>query len=223
MKLYRFRYSPYARKVQTLLDLLGRKYEIIEVPYGDRSELARVSGGVMVPAIVDDDGRAIADSRAICEHLLAAPDGARVVPAPFEGPVWAYADFCDGPLEDILFRIASPAIRDAWKTPHERAMYVFVKERKFGAGCVDAWQRDQDALVARARRLLGPTLKTLASQPFLFGAGPTLADAALYGNCAMLQEADPALLPRVADALPGFVGRVDAWVAQARANEASGA
>ncbi len=34
MKLYRFRYSPYARKVQMLLDLLGRSYELIEAPYG---------------------------------------------------------------------------------------------------------------------------------------------------------------------------------------------
>ena len=51
----------------------------------------------------------------------------------------------EGPLEDILFRVASPHVRDAWERPFERALYVLVKERKFGAGCVDAWERDHDA------------------------------------------------------------------------------
>ena len=36
MKLYRFRYSPFARKVQMVLDLLRPPYELIEVPYDDR-------------------------------------------------------------------------------------------------------------------------------------------------------------------------------------------
>jgi glutathione S-transferase len=45
MKLYRFRYSPYARKVQAVLDLMGAKYDTIEVPYSDRDELARLTGG----------------------------------------------------------------------------------------------------------------------------------------------------------------------------------
>jgi len=41
-----------------------------------------------------------------------------------------------------MFRIGSPAVREAWPTPGDRALYVLIKERKFGAGCVDAWQRD---------------------------------------------------------------------------------
>ena len=56
MKLYRFRYSPYARKVQLLLDLLGKRYELIEVPYANRSELAALTGGyIHVPVLVTDD------------------------------------------------------------------------------------------------------------------------------------------------------------------------
>jgi glutathione S-transferase len=101
-------------------------------------------------------------------------------------------------------------VRDAWPTPGERALYALVKERKFGAGCVDAWQRDQAQLIERARRLLEPTLRTLAARPFLFGDAPTLADAALYGLCAMLEEADPKLLARVAEGLVPFARRLEA-------------
>jgi glutathione S-transferase len=116
----------------------------------------------------------------------------------------------DGPLEDVMFRIASPAMRDRWSQPGDRALYVLVKERKFGAGCVDAWERDRPSLIARARELLAPTLRTLAARPFLFGDAPTLADAALYGQCAMLEESDPRLLPQVAEELVPFARRLEA-------------
>jgi glutathione S-transferase len=210
MKLYRFRYSPYARKVEILLELAGVEHEVVEVPYLDRSELATLTGGyIYVPVLVDDEGRVHVESRAICEHLLAGELGARFVPPPWEGPIWAYHDFCDGALEDVTFRIASPGVRDGWPTAGERALYVLVKERKFGTGCVDAWKREQPQLITRAQALLAPTLRTLAARPFLFGDAPTLADASLYGVCAMLAEAEPGLLDRVAPPLTAFMARLE--------------
>lgn len=211
MKLYRFSYSPYARKVQMLLDLLAAKYEAIEVAYGDRNELAKLTGGyIYVPVLVADEDKVLTESRTICQYLLQNAAGARLVPSPWEGPIWAYADFVDGPLEDVLFRIASPAVRDKWPTPFERALYVLVKERKFGAGCVDAWERDRPALIARGQELLAPSLRTLAARPFLFGDRPTLADAALYGQCAMLEAGDPQLLTAIAPELAPYARRLEA-------------
>lgn len=197
MRLHRFRYSPYARKVQMVLELMGEPHEVVEVPYGERNDLARLTGGYVYVPVLEMGGEVLVESRAICERLLALPAGRPLVPAGLEGPVWGFADFLDGPAEDILFRIASPAVRDAWKTPWERALYVLVKERKFGAGCVDAWERDRDTLIEQARKLLSPTATTLSRQAFLFGERPTFADAALYGQWAMLEEADASLLPRI--------------------------
>jgi glutathione S-transferase len=211
MKLYRFPYSPYARKVQMVLDLAQLKYELIDVDYVDRHALAEASGGyVYVPVLVTDAGQAITESRTICEHILQGKVAERLVPAPLQGPIWAYSDFTDGPLEDILFRIASPAVRDAWPSAFARGLYVMIKERKFGAGCVDAWERDRPALLQRARALLAPTLQTLAAQRFLFGDRPTLADAALYGQCAMLEAGSTSLLEAVSPQLVGYARRVEA-------------
>lgn len=211
MKLYRFRYSPYARKVQMLLDLLGHEYSVVEVPYSDRSELARLTSGyIYVPVLVLDDGEVLTESRDICERLLAGPRSNALVPSPWQGPIWAYQDFVDGPLEDVLFRIASPAVRDRWQNPSDRALYVLIKERKFGAGCVSAWERERAALFAKGKKLLAPTLATLEAQPFLFGDRPTFADVALYGNCAMLEEGDPALLNQLSPALVAFMRRLEA-------------
>jgi glutathione S-transferase len=210
MKLYRFEYSPYARKVQILLDWLGHRYQAIEVPYSDRTELATVTGGyIYVPVVVDDGGTVVCDSRRICEHLLTGAAAERFVPPPLDGPIWAYSDWCDGSLEDVMFRIASPSVRERWRSPSDRALYVLIKERKFGAGCVDAWQRERDQLLARANAMLAPTARTLGGQPFLFGARPTLADAALYGQFAMLAAADPRLVDPFPRELRSWIGRVE--------------
>ena len=94
----------------------------------------------------------------------------------------------------------------------ERALYTLVKERKFGTGCVELWLRQQDELIAKARALLTPTLRTLSQAPFVFGQSPTLADAALYGVCAMLEAVDASLLTRIAPELATFSRRLEARV-----------
>ena len=64
-----------------LLDLLGARHDLVEVPYGQCDELARVTGGyVYVPVLVDDDGKGVVESRDICDYLLARASG-RLVPS----------------------------------------------------------------------------------------------------------------------------------------------
>ena len=214
MKLYRFRHSPFARKVQTVLDLLGLKYEAVDVQYGERNELATLTNGyVYVPVLVEDDGRVLTESRDICEHLLAKPGADWLVPSPLEGPIWGYTDFIDGPVEDILFRVASPDTRHSWPTASDRALYTMNKERKFGAGCIDQWLRDRDLLIARARKLLTPSFRTLGQQTFLFGERPCLADAALHGQSLMLRAAQPELVGRVSPGLAEHAERMDRFLA----------
>lgn len=221
MKLYRFRSSGYARKIQTLLELLGVPHEVVDVPYADRAELARVTGGyIYVPVLVDAQGRVTVESRRIAALLLEGPAGQALVPAPLEGPIWAYADYCDGPLEDALFRIASPTVRDGWSDPGERALYTLIKERKFGSGCIDAWRASRARLLEHARELLAPSVRTLQQVPFLFGAKPTLADAALYGNLVALEAAERSLPAELAPSLEPYMRRVEA--ARARVESAPG-
>jgi glutathione S-transferase len=210
MQLYRFEYSCYARKVQMALDLLAKSYAVVDVPYGDRSQLVAVTGGyVQVPVLVDAAGVVRFDSRAICVHLVSSDGGATLVPSPWEGPIWAYADWCDGPLEDVLFRLASPGLRARFERAVDRAMFTFVKERKFGRGCVEEWARQAEDLLRQARELLQPTVRTLEQQPFVFGTRPTLADAALYGQCAMLAAADPAMPAALSAVLAPWTARLE--------------
>lgn len=210
MRLLRFPYSPYAAKVRALFDLAGVPVAITDVPYADRSELLALTGGYAhVPVLVHDDGRVICDSRRIAAVLI--DEDARfspLVPPELCAAAWAYADWVENQLEDELFRIASPGIRDRFATFNEQALFVLVKERKYGAGCVDRWAAERDARLARARELLAPTVHTFARRPFVLGDGPTLADAALYGQLAMLDYADPKLHGALGPALAGFRRRM---------------
>jgi glutathione S-transferase len=210
MKLYRFRYSPYARKVQMLLELAELPHEVVEVRYGEREELAQLTGGyIHVPVLVLDDGEVVTESRRICERLVARSEARHLVPPSLRAAVWAFHDFIDGPVEDVLFRIASPAVREKWPTAWERALYTLIKERKFGAGCVDAWAAGRAQLIDRAKSVLEPARQTLAEQPFVFGDALTLADAALYGQWAMLEAESPELLREISPVFVAHARRLE--------------
>ena len=215
-KLYHFRHSPFARKVQAVLDLMHADYQRVAVAYGERNELAELTGGyIYVPVLVDDDGSVTIESRDICKRLVAKKEGAFLVPSPLEGPIWGYSDFCDGPLEDITFRIASPETRKQWPSASDRALYTMNKERKFGAGCIDQWEREREQLCARAQSFLEPSFSTLSKRPFLFGDTPSLADAALYGQTCMLREGAPALVAQLSPVLAEHGQRLEEWISKA--------
>lgn len=211
MKLYRFDYSPYVRKVQMALDLMGAKYEAVDVPYGDRSELVALTGGyIQVPVLVAD-GEVITDSRNICRWLVSGDSGRFLVPPDLAGAVWAFADWCDGPFEDVMFRIATPWLARRFARPADRAMFVFIKERKYGTGCVGQWELEHEGLVKKAAEAIEPTLQTLRKQPFVFGAEPTLADAALYGQFTMLKVANAEFPGKVASAIVPWMQKLEQW------------
>ncbi|MFO0547224.1 MAG: glutathione S-transferase N-terminal domain-containing protein [Polyangiaceae bacterium] len=202
LKLYRFPYSCYARYVQAAIELVHVPCEVIDVPYGNREELATLTGGsIQVPVLVrDGDARPIVDSRRILRTLVDEdPRFGSLVPAPLAGPIWAYADWISTTVEDLAFRLATPGIAERFRTAFETALFRFVKERKYGAGCVEAWARDADSLFAALTEALAPTVSTLSARPFLFGDAPNLADASLYGQIAMLEHGAPdyvAALPK---------------------------
>lgn len=205
MKLYQFAYSPYANKVRKVLELKRLKHEVIEVPYLERAEVVRWTNQVVLPILVDGD-RGVADSPAITAYL-----DDRYSPNLRPGVAAAIESWVDSTLEDVAFRIASPAVEQKVAALNggrddARAMYRYVKERKFGVGCIEAWARDRTQLTARLRALVAMLAQP---SPFFLGDAPTLADAAVYGNFYMLEWAMPGWVARELPHLVEWYERID--------------
>lgn len=208
LRLYQFAYSPYASKVRLVLHLKGLAFDLVEVPYMDRTEVVRLTNQVVLPILTDGD-TAIHDSPRITAYLderyapNLRPTAAAVV----------FEQWADAVFEDVAFRIASPMVEakitelNSGRTD-ARGMYRYVKERKFGPGCIDQWARDTPSLIARLRTLAAPLARTLETQAFLLGAEPTLADAAIWGNLAMLEWTSPGWVAKEMPELASWYARL---------------
>jgi glutathione S-transferase len=206
MKLYQFSYSPFAAKVRKCLELKGLAFEIVEVPYMDRRELVALTGGSILVPVLADGPTVVSNSPRITAYLDERyPPSLR--PGPLGGPVTVFEQWADEILEDVAFKIAAPtqeqtmAARNGGRQD-AAAMYRFVKERKFGVGCIDAWRAGEAQLIEKLSALLAPLAVTVAEQPYFFGERPTVADAAVYGIFYML---DSVLPGRLASLAPGLV------------------
>jgi|ERR1041385_8988408 glutathione S-transferase len=208
IRLLQLAYSPYAAKVRKCLELKKLDHELVEVPYMDRREVMRLTGQVVVPVLVDGD-HIVWDSPRITTHLderypvSLRPSAAAVV----------FEQWADSTLEDVAFRIASPMVEpriaeQSGGRADAPGMYRYIKERKFGAGCIDLWKRTTPELTAKLRSICAPLARTLESQPFLLGDAPTLADAAVWGNFYMLEWASPGWTARELPELAAWYARL---------------
>lgn len=204
MKLYEFRTSPFAAKVRMVLALKRLPYEAIEVPYLDRRELLERSGGIMVPVLIDG-AVVVCDSPRITAHL-----DERYAPSLRPGGLLAAArvfeEWSDNLLEETVFRLTAPAVQrlitaNNGGRPDVAAIYRFSKERKYGTGCLESWRADESLHALRIAAMLAPLAQTVAEQPYLLGAEPTLADAAVWGQLNIIEQAWPG---RVAELVPGL-------------------
>jgi glutathione S-transferase len=213
MRLYQFSYSPYAAKVRKCLELKGLAYDVVEVPYLDRRELLEVSGGIMIPVLVEG-GEVIADSARITAWLdeRHAPS---LRPGALVGAATAVEAWADNVLEDVAFRLAAPAIeprmaaREGGRSDAP-ALFRLVKERRFGVGALDQWRAEAPILGARLAALLAPWARTLTQQPFLLGERPTVADTAVWGQLFMIEDALPGRVHELAPGMSDWYRRVAA-------------
>lgn len=210
--LYRFPYSCYALKVQLLLDKLSLPYQTKDVPFGDRSELVSLTGGsVTVPVIVhqleDGSEKVVKESRDICRYLLGLTDN-NLIPKGSEALIWAYNDWADEVLEDPLFKSVSLDIAERFERPADRAMFIFIKERKFGHGCVQQWGQKKAEFVAQIQSLMADTFLSIEQKGFICGDQVSMADIALVGHLSMVEWADPSLIDQIDPRLADYVEKV---------------
>jgi glutathione S-transferase len=206
VKLYQFPYSPFAAKVRIGLKAKGLACELVDVPYLERQELVAISGGVMVPVLVDGE-TVVKDSPAIMAYL-----DQHYAPSLRESQLAVIIEqWADGAVEDVAFRLACPGMEELVVSTNGgradvRAMFRLVKERRYGVGCIEAWKHDAVTYSAHLKSLLAPVVAVLERQPYLLGESLSLADAAVVGQLSMVEASVPGWLKANLPALlPWFV------------------
>lgn len=212
MRLLQFPYSPYAAKVRMCLAAKKLTCDLVDVPYLDRGEVVKLTGGVMVPVLVDG-AEVIADSPRIVAWL-----DEKYSPSLRAGAFGSLGvvieQWADGPFEDAAFRLACPGLEqrvggaDPGREKEARAMFRLIKERRYGSGCIDAWRRDEAKLSAQVVELLAPIAQAVKARPFILGDAFSLADAAVGGQLHMVEAALPGWVASKVPALSEWYGRV---------------
>lgn len=173
------RFSPFCWR--TRMALAHKELPVRTVPWRfTEKERISASGQGRVPVLVDN-GRWIADSWAIANHL---EDAYADRPSLFGGPAGRalsrfYNNWADAVLNPGLIRLT---LVDIWRHVHDNDKNYFRRSRE------ERFRQPLEAVVAnRENRLpafresLAPLRLTLQAQPFLGGAEPLYADYIVFG------------------------------------------
>ncbi|MGQ3074521.1 MAG: glutathione S-transferase family protein [Ferrovibrionaceae bacterium] len=192
MKLYHHPLSGHAHRARLFVSLLGLPHELVEVDLKAGAhkapEFLKLNPFGQVP-VLDDDGVVVADSNAILVYLAKKAGRGDWLP---EDPAGAAA-------AQRWLSVAAGEV--AYGPAAARLITVF------GA------RLNAEEVIARAHVLLQRLESVLATQDWLAGARPTIADVAIYSYVARAPEGNVdlagypavnAFLRRV-EALPGFV------------------
>jgi SAM-dependent methyltransferase/glutathione S-transferase len=188
LRLYQYTYSPYCIPIELVLKHSGLPYEVVNLPVGDPTKVIELTKGAyyQVPLLEDlfshksifDQSE---DGMDVPRYIDTLAPLMRLFPPEVDGLHKILLHYIEGECESYSFKVCD-ANHERWvKTDLERGRMRRHKERKFGPGCLEAWLRDIDQLVAGFHRSIQPFEQMLADRPFLTGARPVYADYALCG------------------------------------------
>jgi glutathione S-transferase len=174
------RFSPYCWRARLALAHKGLPVATIPWRFTEKDRIAS-SGQGRVPVLVDN-GRWIADSWAIANHLEDAyPDR----PSLFGGETGRalsrfYNSWADAFLQPALIRFV---LLDIWRHVHDKDKAYFrrSREERFGM-TLEAFVADREQRLDGFRQSLAPLRLALQAQPFLGGAQPLYADYIVFGG-----------------------------------------
>ncbi len=192
MKLYHHPLSGHSHRACLMVSLLGLPHELVEIDLKSgahkQPEFLKLNPFGQVP-VLEDDGIIVADSNAILVYL--AKKAARAD--------WFPEDAAGAAAVQRWLSVAAGEV--AYGPAAARLVTVF--GAKF----------NPEEVINRAHTLLGRLESHLADRNWLVGAGPTIADVAIYSYVARAPEGNvdlsaypavDAFLRRI-EALPGFV------------------
>lgn len=187
------RISPFCWRIRLALAHKGLLVSSIPWRLTEKDVIGRY-GATSVPVIVDE-GQAVSDSWNIALHLDKKYPARQLFDSP---QAKAYAFWFHNWTERCLHPLIVPVIlEDVLLHLHEKdlAFFRLSRERAFGRPLEKVMDRSAAAF-ERIERVLSPTRRTLAQNPFLAGTQPAFADYTLFGAFQWARCCSPQRLVR---------------------------
>lgn len=184
IELIQFPWSPFCIVQRRILEFAGARFEITNIPNGDRSLVWRLTRQRYYGVPIIRDGKSVIfevsdDSQVIAKYLDTKLQ-LGLFPWELEGVqslIWRYIE---NEVESVGFKLDDIYWRKVVPVPDQLA-FLRHKERKFGRGCLDQWRAQQKELLAQLEQRLVPFEEMLLTRPFLLDQRPRFVDFDLYG------------------------------------------
>jgi ubiquinone/menaquinone biosynthesis C-methylase UbiE/glutathione S-transferase len=188
LRLYQYTYSPYCIPIELVLRHSGIPFDMVNLHVGDPTPVIQITKGEYYQAPVLQDlfsHEVIFDKSPDCMDVPRYIDTLapllRLFPGEVDGLHRILLHYIENECESHSFKVCDANWEKWIKNDIERGLHRRHKERKFGAGCLDAWRRDLKRLIESFHQCIQPFEQLLAGKPFLTGDRPVYADYALCG------------------------------------------
>lgn len=185
LELIQFPASPYCIAQRRILEFSGAKFKITNIPSVDRGVVWKLTKQRYYQVPVLRDGTNVVfetdDNSQVIAKYLNEKLRLNLFPREWLGVqdlLWRYFE---NEIEGIAFKL-NDVYWEEQVPPKQRLAFVRHKERKFGRGCLEQWQRSQEAFLSELEEKLLPCEEMLLGRDFLLDpARPLFVDFDLFG------------------------------------------
>lgn len=206
IELIQFPWSPFCIVQRRILEFAGVRFNITNIPSGDRSRVWKLTRERYYGVPIIRDGRTVVfetsdDSQVIAKYLD-QKFSLGLFPPELEGVQFILWRYIENEIEEPCFKLTDIHWREVVPKADQCA-FVRYKERKFGRGCLERWRAQEGELLAMLETRLLPFEEMLTHRPYLLEARPRFVDFDLFGMLGDFlytgHYALPASRPRVRD------------------------
>jgi glutathione S-transferase len=222
IELIQFPWSPYCIVQRRILEFSGEQFKIVNIPYGDRSLVWRLTKQRYYQVPILHEGKNVIfevdeNSQVVAKYL---DDRFQLglFPRDWEGVQSILWRYIENEVEGIGFRL-NDSHWEEFVPAGDRVNFLRHKERKFGRGCLAQWSEQQRELLERLTQVLLPFEEMLLAKPFLLEGQPRFVDFDLYGILANFLYSGHYKLPAAHNQLRGWYDRMGALKRPAAARE----
>ena len=184
IELIQFPWSPFCIVQRRILEYSGVLFKIVNIPSGDRTLVWRMSKQRYYQVPIIRDGRNVVfemdESSQVIAKYLDDRLQLGLFPRELEGIQSLIWRFIESDVEGVGFKLNDIYWRE-FVPPAERLGFLRHKERRFGRGCLEAWQAQQKELLRELAKRLLPFEEMLLYKRFLLEDRPRFVDFDLYG------------------------------------------